>query len=49
VKEIILTQGKMALVDDEDFQYLTAFKWWAQKQPNTYYTGRMINLVEVAA
>jgi len=44
VKEIILTQGKMALVDDEDFQYLTAFKWSAQKQRNTYYTGRMINL-----
>lgn len=37
MKEIELTQGKVALVDDEDFDWLVKFKWSAQKYYNTYY------------
>jgi hypothetical protein len=29
VKEIPLTRGKVAIVDDEDFERLSRFKWWA--------------------
>lgn len=40
MKTIELTQGKVALVDDDDFEYLNQYKWYAVKKPNTYYATR---------
>lgn len=31
MKEIPLTQGYVALVDDEDYDRVSAFKWYAAK------------------
>ena len=36
-KEIILTQGKVAIVDDEDYDYLNQFKWCANKMKGKFY------------
>jgi hypothetical protein len=33
MKEIQLTQGKVALVDDEDFERVSQFKWYASHKP----------------
>lgn len=43
MKEIKLTQGKVALVDDEDFEYLNQWKWFAHKEGRTYYAHREIH------
>lgn len=40
MREIKLTQGKVALVDDEDFEVLNKYKWHAYKSGNLYYAGR---------
>ena len=40
MKEIKLTQGKIAIVDDEDYEHLSGFKWHAQKNGNTFYARR---------
>lgn len=34
---IPLTQGKAALVDDEDYELVSQYKWCAVKDGNTYY------------
>ena len=39
-KEISLTQGQVALVDDFDFEFLNQWKWYAQKDQRTFYARR---------
>ena len=42
MKLIPLTQGKFAMVDDDDFDFLNQWKWNAglKKSTNTYYASR---------
>jgi hypothetical protein len=40
MKEIRLSQGKIALVDDEDFDYINQWKWYARKGRKTFYAAR---------
>lgn len=40
MKEIKLTQGKSALVDDDDYEFLMQWKWQAVKRGNTFYAER---------
>jgi hypothetical protein len=44
MKEIPLTQGKVALVDDEDFEYLNQWKWYSDRHPNLCYASRRVPL-----
>lgn len=43
MKQIPLTQGKFALVDDEDFEFLNQFKWQAANFRGVFYASRKIN------
>lgn len=40
MKEIQLTQGKSAQVDDSDYDWLNQSNWFAQKVKHTYYAKR---------
>lgn len=43
MKEIELTQGKVAIVDDRDFELLSAYKWTAHdKNRKTFYAVRLV-------
>jgi hypothetical protein len=37
MKEIPLTRGKIALIDDEDFEVVSQYKWSAMKHGRTFY------------
>lgn len=43
MKQIPLSRGLFALVDDADFDNLSAFKWSALKAPRTFYAVRRSN------
>jgi hypothetical protein len=40
MKTIKLTRGMVALVDDEDYEYVNAFKWHAVQGRKTFYASR---------
>lgn len=42
MKEIPLSQGKAALVDDEDFELLSAVDWLVGRVRNTFYAHRNV-------
>lgn len=44
MKEIKLTKGFVALVDDEDYEELNKFKWRAVKVRDNYYAYRLVSM-----
>lgn len=44
MRKIPLSQGKFALVDNEDYERVNAFKWFAQKSGNTFYAKRGVKI-----
>jgi len=40
MKTILLTQGKMALVSDQDYKFLSRFKWYANRTPYGSFYAR---------
>lgn len=42
MKEIILTRGKAAIVDDKNYDRIAKYKWFAMKHRNTFYGRRML-------
>lgn len=42
MKAIQLTQGKVAIVDDDDFEKVNKFKWYALLSRGRFYAARNI-------
>lgn len=41
-KNILLTKGQIAVVDDEDFDWINQWKWFANENKTGYYAARWI-------
>lgn len=46
MKEIRLTQGKFATVDDQDYERLSTYKWRAWHKRNTWYAATTITTID---
>lgn len=44
MKEILLTQGQVALVDDWNYERVNQYKWYATRVGETFYAVRWIKL-----
>lgn len=44
MKTIKLTQNKVTLVDDEDYELINSFKWYARKDLHTFYAQRKFKI-----
>ena len=44
-REIQLTQGMTAIVDDEDYPELSKYKWYVSKHHNTFYAERNSQMI----
>jgi len=42
MKKIKLSQNKVTLVDDEDYEFLSKWRWYATKAGRTYYARRTL-------
>ena len=42
MKQVYLTQGKIALVDDSDYEKVVCYKWYATLIHNTWYARRNV-------
>jgi hypothetical protein len=42
-KSIPLSRGLFALVDDEDYDFLMQWKWYAYPKSRTFYAGRILD------
>jgi hypothetical protein len=45
MREIQLTKGKVAIVDDADFEWLSHYKWHAVKAGPEWYARRILSLI----
>jgi len=45
-KLLPLTQDKFAIVDPQDYEQLSQYKWYAKKGYSTYYAGRGVRVYE---
>lgn len=44
MKQIPLTQGQFAIVDDDDYEILSKFKWHASHERTNFYAARRITI-----
>ncbi|TET80382.1 hypothetical protein E3J38_05635 [candidate division TA06 bacterium] len=44
--EILLTQGKVAIVDDADYDWLNQWGWFAHRDRHTFYAVRGVHLAK---